>query len=125
MICELSQSANARALVYAQMFVSALQDLHVPVYPAKFDAFTDISDSSTDISDASTDTSDADEVLLPELSATKGSDIAFILHTSGSSSGSPKLVPCSYRWVDGVVDKLDQFCAPKHQNSQQVASVML
>lgn len=84
----------------------------MPIYPAKFDA--------------STGALDANELLLPELSATKDYDIAFILHTSGSISGSPKLVPCSYRWVDGVVDKLYQFSAPKLQNSQrQVVSAMM
>jgi acyl-coenzyme A synthetase/AMP-(fatty) acid ligase len=98
--------------VYAQIFESILQDLQaLPVYPAKFDG--------------SNDASDANETLLPELTATKESDIAFILHTSGSTS-NPKLVPCSYRWVDGVVDKLYQFSAPKSRDSQrQVVSAML
>lgn len=96
------------------MFESVLQDLQVPIYPAKFDAST------------TSGASDANEVLLPELSATKDNDIAFIWHTSGSTSSSPKLVPCSYRWVDGVVDKLYQLCAPHNRNSQrQAVSAML
>lgn len=29
----------------------------------------------------------------------------FILHTSGSTSGMPKLVPCSARWMDTNIRK--------------------
>jgi acyl-CoA synthetase (AMP-forming)/AMP-acid ligase II len=109
-ICELLRRADARALVYAQSFESALQDFPVPVHPAIFDAST----------------FDASSVPLPHLSPGQGKDIVFIFHTSGSTSGSPKLVPCNYRWLDAVVDKSGRICAPRNPNSRrQDVTVMM
>ena len=35
----------------------------------------------------------------------RGDDILMIFHTSGSTSGRPKLVPCSYAWWDAMLVK--------------------
>ncbi|KAF7347743.1 Acetyl-CoA synthetase-like protein [Mycena venus] len=47
-------------------------------------------------------------------------DIAFFFHTSGSSGGSPKLVPCSHRWLDATVMKSSQTCLPQNPDRQDV-----
>ncbi|KAJ4488192.1 hypothetical protein J3R30DRAFT_3281215 [Lentinula aciculospora] len=50
------------------------------------------------------------------------SDLAFIFHTSGSTSGSPKLVPCNYRWLDAVAQKASQTAVPQSSNRQDVST---
>ncbi|KIK67057.1 hypothetical protein GYMLUDRAFT_191481 [Collybiopsis luxurians FD-317 M1] len=50
------------------------------------------------------------------------SDIAFIFHTSGSTSGSPKLVPCNYRWLDSIANKASQLCVPNDPDRQDVST---
>ncbi|KAK7037788.1 hypothetical protein VNI00_010749 [Paramarasmius palmivorus] len=42
----------------------------------------------------------------------KASDTALIAHTSGSTSGAPKLVYVSYQWVDGAIKKFDKPWRP-------------
>jgi acyl-CoA synthetase (AMP-forming)/AMP-acid ligase II len=109
-IYELLHRANAQALVCAQTFESVLQGSSVPVHPAVFGASA----------------SDDSSVKLPNLSLAQGSDIAFIFHTSGSTSGSPKLVPCNYQWLNTVVDKSSQICSPRNPSSrQQDVTVMM
>jgi acyl-CoA synthetase (AMP-forming)/AMP-acid ligase II len=110
-IYELLIKANAQALVYAQTFEAILQDSPVPVYPAVFGASA----------------SDTSSIPLPSLSAMQGGEIAFVFHTSGSTSGSPKLVPCSYRWLDSIVDKSYKVSVPCNPNSprQDVTVMML
>ncbi|KAK7445745.1 hypothetical protein VKT23_014740 [Stygiomarasmius scandens] len=54
---------------------------------------------------------------LPTPPVVQDEDWAFLFHTSGSTSGSPKLVPCSYRWLDAVVRKSYQTCRPVNPNS--------
>ncbi|RKL11925.1 hypothetical protein BFJ70_g16364 [Fusarium oxysporum] len=47
---------------------------------------------------------------LPELrNPASGEDIVFIMHTSGSTSGKPKLVPTTVRWLDCNIDKFRHF----------------
>ncbi|KAL0572811.1 hypothetical protein V5O48_009156 [Marasmius crinis-equi] len=44
---------------------------------------------------------------MPALPGTKNpDDILLIAHTSGSTSGRPKLVRCNYRWIDASVKKM-------------------
>ena len=107
-IYELLHRANARALVHAQTFESVLHGSPVPIY--------------SDVVDASA--SDDSRVMLPQFSSTQGNDIAFIFHTSGSTSGSPKLVPCSYRWLHSVVDKSNQVSVPRNPRRQDVTVMM-
>ena len=45
-------------------------------------------------------------VSLPDISESQEDDIAFIFHINGLTSGSPKLVPMTYRWLRSVVMKL-------------------
>lgn len=109
-IYELLHRANAQALVYAQTFESVLQGSPVPVHPAVFGSSA----------------SDHSSVQLPQLSTSQDNDLAFIFHTSGSTSGSPKLVPCNYRWLNTVVDKSNRISTSLNPNSQrQDVTVMM
>lgn len=99
--------ANAKALVYDETFSNVLDNCHVPIYPAKKAAELD-----------------AGSEPLPTLPVVTEHDIAFVFHTSGSTSGSPKLVPCSYRWLDTTVAKSGQISTPRNAARQDVTSWM-
>ncbi|ESK95969.1 amp- ligase [Moniliophthora roreri MCA 2997] len=49
---------------------------------------------------------------IPALPEKHAEDTALIAHTSGSTSGAPKLVYVSYRWLDGSVKKCDKPLYP-------------
>lgn len=51
-------------------------------------------------------------------------ELVFIFHTSGSTSGSPKLVPCNARYVDSVVLKSYQTSKPSNALKQDVSTWM-
>lgn len=42
-------------------------------------------------------------------SPTSGDEIVFILHSSGSTSGKPKLVPATARWLECNIRKTQHF----------------
>lgn len=103
-IFELLEKAGARALIYEPSFEVDLSGCSVPIHTAT--AFV---------------TQDVAEVELPDRSeAMSETDSAFIFHTSGSTSGSPKLVPCSYRWLDAIVSKARHVGRPKSTGRQDV-----
>ncbi|KAE9410995.1 acetyl-CoA synthetase-like protein [Gymnopus androsaceus JB14] len=106
-IFELMVKANAKALVYDETFSNVLDNCHVPIYPAKKAAELN-----------------AGIEPLPSLPVVTEDDIAFVFHTSGSTSGSPKLVPCSYRWLDTTVAKSGQISTPRNAARQDVTSWM-
>lgn len=62
-------------------------------------------------------------VQLPILTA-NGSpdDILLVFHTSGSTSGIPKLVPYSRRWMDSNLKKAWEMCYPKRQDIPDVTT---
>ena len=94
-IFELLKRSDAKALIYDAAFESILSNSPVPTLAA-------ISEQQVDCEGEALPT-------MPEVSA---EDIAFVFHTSGSTSGSPKLVPCSYQWLDATVRKSYQTCQP-------------
>jgi acyl-coenzyme A synthetase/AMP-(fatty) acid ligase len=49
---------------------------------------------------------------LPSLPTLRERDTVFIFHTSGSTSGIPKLVPCSSSWLDSAITKSHQIAMP-------------
>ncbi|KAJ7246557.1 hypothetical protein B0H12DRAFT_1021137 [Mycena haematopus] len=104
-ILELLTKTGARALIYEELFESALRAWPLLIYRA----------SSIELA-AGGSTFD-----LPPPLAVQNHDIAFYFHTSGSTSGSPKLVPCSYRWLESTIHKSGLICAPKEQGRFDVA----
>jgi acyl-CoA synthetase (AMP-forming)/AMP-acid ligase II len=96
-IFELMRKANAKALIFDASFESALHHSPVPVFLA-----------------ANINTVDVANERLPKIPLiSSGDDTVFIFHTSGSTSGSPKLVPCSYAWLNTIIDKTRQTSTPK------------
>jgi hypothetical protein len=104
-IFELLQKGKAQALIYDTSIQADLSTSPVPTYLAI---------------DAKTANVTAGD--LPDMPSVKGSDIAIIFHTSGSTSGSPKLVPCSYSWVNFIVDK-DQKTTVGLDSGKQMISL--
>lgn len=63
--------------------------------------------------------------ILPPLQEPKSSDeLVFIFHTSGSTGGSPKLVPCSAAYVDSMVRKSFQTGIPEGKMKRDVCTWM-
>lgn len=92
-IFELLQKGNAKALIYDSSHQSALGDSSpIPVHLA-----VNVKDENTVYNH------------LPDIPVViNGDETAFIFHTSGSTSGSPKLVPWSYAFMLFEHHKIDQ-----------------
>jgi long-subunit acyl-CoA synthetase (AMP-forming) len=107
-IFELLQKASARALVYEPS-----SDVDLSGCPV-------LSYSAIQVREQ-----DAANVTLPPLRTDHtASDVVFIFHTSGSTSGSPKLVPCNRRWLDNIVTKSRQVGQTRSTQGQDVTVVM-
>ncbi len=101
-IFELLEMSNGKALIYDSSFTSSVMGGPVPTYVAR-------------------PAEDSPEVLLPPISEGKnGDEILMIFHTSGSTSGRPKLVPCSYEWWDMCLRKGKQCTVPHNPARQDV-----
>jgi len=61
---------------------------------------------------------------LSPLPVPSADETVMIFHTSGSTGGSPKLVRCSAAWVDSVVVKAREACAPVDTNRRDVCTWM-
>lgn len=103
-IFELLQKAHAKALVYEASFTPDLSKAPFPVHVA--------------MNVHNVDLSSAPLPRLPEIR--DGQDTVMIFHTSGSTSGCPKLIPCSYSWLDAMVNKSGIVSTPIHPNHQDV-----
>jgi non-ribosomal peptide synthetase component F len=102
-IFELLQLADAQALIFDPSFESAVTDCHIPTHLAvNYESMHD-------------------DGILPSLpKALSGDETAFVFHTSGSTSGRPKLVPCSYRWLNSTINKARRVCSPRNPSRQDV-----
>ena len=105
---ELLHRAGAQALIYDGSFESILKDFPLPIYRA---LASERLEPSTPVS-------------LPDISESQEDDIAFIFHTSGSTSGSPKLVPITNRWLSTVVMKSHHISKPRDPHRQDVTVCM-
>ena len=107
-IFELLQKTGARALVCDPSAHVDLSGCPVPNY-------SDIQVRDRDVPD----------VVLPPLRIDRSaSDLVFIFHTSGSTSGSPKLIPCNRRWVDSIIAKSKQLAQVRSTRGQDVVVAM-
>ena len=107
---ELLHRAGAQALIYDASFEPLLKDFPLPKYGA--------------LTSDRLERLEPTAVLLPDISSQSQDDIAFIFHTSGSTSGSPKLVPMSYRWLSTVVMKSHYISKPRDPQRQDVTVCM-
>lgn len=102
-VYELLRKANAAALIYDSVFEPVLGDCPVSRYPVlKSTLVENIPES------------------LPSIWGFQEADIAFIFHTSGSTSGTPKLVPLTYRWLNSAVVKSHHISMPQNPSRQDV-----
>ncbi|KAF7332472.1 Acetyl-CoA synthetase-like protein [Mycena kentingensis (nom. inval.)] len=105
-ILELLSKTGAKALIYEDLFEPALRTWPLPVYPE---------------AEGSIGLGRSTHYDLPPLPIVEEKDIYAYFHTSGSTSGSPKLVPCSYKWLGATLRKSKQICAPKLEGRLDVA----
>ncbi|KAI0375330.1 acetyl-CoA synthetase-like protein [Pilatotrama ljubarskyi] len=109
-IFELLERSQGKALIYDESYASVLSQNPVPTLEA---------------ADARTLPS-ADVSLPPNQGSTNGDDTLMIFHTSGSTSGRPKLVPCSYAWWDFTLTKTYAAMKPKAaRNGRQDVTVWM
>ena len=108
-IFELLAKSNGKALIFDASFGSVTSQDSIPTYVAM-----DVR-AEDDIFDVS---------LPPVAEGLNGDDILMIFHTSGSTSGRPKLVPCSYQWWDMCLAKSAQCTAPYNPERQDVTTWM-
>ncbi len=102
-IYSLMQKAGAAALVYEPCFSASVVGSPVP-------AFLAIPQDSIDVTGT----------VLPDLPPASDDDVAFVFHTSGSTSGSPKLVRCTYRWLRSAIHKSNLISKPANIHRQDV-----
>ncbi|KAG2072765.1 acetyl-CoA synthetase-like protein [Suillus decipiens] len=104
-VLELLTRAGAKALIFDSQFQSLTADfplsVHLAIEKQHMSSF---------------------EYDLPLVQSTSNLDKpVFVFHTSGSTSGSPKLVPCNARWLDAIVAKAKVTSAPINPDRQDVS----
>ncbi|TFK89636.1 acetyl-CoA synthetase-like protein [Polyporus arcularius HHB13444] len=105
-IFELLEKSNGRALIYDASYAVVPGQTPLPTYTAV---------------DARTQPA-AEASLPPNTGSSDGDDTLMIFHTSGSTSGRPKLVPVSYSWWDFALTKIHEHMKPQraHNGRQDV-----
>ncbi|KAK2595018.1 hypothetical protein QQS21_007272 [Conoideocrella luteorostrata] len=106
-VYEILHRAGAVALIADRSFASLLMDSPFPVF------------FSPDLSARGLDALPELPPLTPSLDP---DHTMMIFHTSGSTSGSPKLVPLSVKWIDFAITKTNQVKVPLPSEKQQVVS---
>ena len=107
-VFELLQKANAKALVYDASYASILPENPLPTHLA------------LDINEV-----DARDDPLPQTPVAKSEQqTVLLMHTSGSTSGSPKLVRCNAKWLDAIVRKSYHVGQPTNPQRQDVCTWM-
>lgn len=106
-IYELMEKADAKALIFDTSSNCSFAGASVPTYPA-------ISHDETPL---------VRDSKLPSITENlSGDDIFCIFHTSGSTSGTPKIIPCSYAWLDNIITKADFLCRRRNPARQDVTT---
>ncbi|OBZ80038.1 hypothetical protein A0H81_00890 [Grifola frondosa] len=108
-ILELLGRSNGKALIYDPSYESALSKSTVSTYVAVDTRAIDVEDVSLPLNEK----------------GRNGDDTIMIFHTSGSTSGCPKLVPCSYAWWDFTIRKAQQVMKPKSSRRRQDVTVWM
>lgn len=108
-VYELLGKAKARALIYERTFENKLANCPVPTHEA-----------------LDYDCARHSEDVLPLLHAgAQSSDPVFIFHTSGSTSGSPKLVPCNFTWLQAAITKCEHVMKPIKPSNRRDVTVWM
>ncbi|KAF5344416.1 hypothetical protein D9758_015473 [Tetrapyrgos nigripes] len=88
-ITQLLQESGSKAVIYEPFYAVTSAELDI----RKFETLSSV--PSLSVSD----------IVLPEALDVQAEDIAIFFHTSGSTSGKPKIVPGTDRWLDGLTRK--------------------
>ncbi|KAI0080254.1 acetyl-CoA synthetase-like protein [Panus rudis PR-1116 ss-1] len=103
-IFELLQKSNGKALIYDPSFADTLSSSPIPAHIA-------VDARSVAVPD----------ILLPSTRPdVDGEETLMIFHTSGSTSGQPKVVPCSYAWWQECLRKSAISTKPYQTHRQDV-----
>ncbi|KAF4443198.1 hypothetical protein F53441_11507 [Fusarium austroafricanum] len=94
---ELLSKAGAAALIHDPSLTTALQDTELPSFPAH--GMRSICGSK----------GSKERMLGAVPNELSGDQVVMIFHTSGSTSGAPKLVPITARWMDCQIQKTSTF----------------
>lgn len=107
-IYELLKRAEGKAIIYEPELSEMLSACPVHAYRA------------VDLRDVHLD----DPTLPPLPAPASGDEIAMIFHTSGSTSGQPKVLRCNYKWLDAMVRKSAGVSRPLRTTEQDVTVAM-
>ncbi|KAI0370589.1 acetyl-CoA synthetase-like protein [Pilatotrama ljubarskyi] len=107
-IYELLERADAKAIIYEPTLADILSDCPYPAYSADDLRGVDVGNAT----------------LPPMPEPASPEDIAMIFHTSGSTSGRPKLLRCNYKWLDNMVSKSATVSRPLRATGQDVTVAM-
>lgn len=89
-VYELLHQSNAAALIYDASCESSVKDCPLPTFPIN-DLLDRVAPQDVELDKVTT--------------ALNGDQVSAIFHTSGSTSGMPKLVPTTVRWMDCLIRK--------------------
>ncbi|KAF5378972.1 hypothetical protein D9757_009087 [Collybiopsis confluens] len=100
------ESAKPRAFIFESLYKTseAVRNAPMPCYEAL----------------PSADIAYSNEYPLPQFPLVKAEDIAIIAQTSGTSSGTSKIVPGSYRWLDAMCRKSSLLNTPSGPDKQDI-----
>lgn len=104
-IFELLAKSNGKALIYESSFASIMPS------SSPFPMHLAVDVRAEDVADIS---------LPPVVETENGDDTLMIFHTSGSTSGQPKVIRCSYSWWDACLGKSKDCTIPKNSARQDV-----
>ncbi|KAL7920262.1 hypothetical protein ACQKWADRAFT_328854 [Trichoderma austrokoningii] len=104
-VFELLSKTNASALIYYHSFASSISKCLVPHFS---------------VDSLPHGLSNEGLGSLPPLRSPSPNSVMFIFHTSGSTSGTPKIVPCTGKWVDSMVRKAAVVAAPRAASGRDV-----
>ena len=103
-VYELLHKAGAGALIFDQSYGHIISDCPLPTHVA-----LEVQPQLV-----------ADLPLLPMAPAVDGDEVMMVFHTSGSTSGSPKLVPYNRTALDAMIAKAYHTTKPKDATRQDV-----
>ncbi|KAF4943399.1 hypothetical protein FGADI_13442 [Fusarium gaditjirri] len=105
-VYELLGKSNAVALIYDASCESLVKDCPLPTFPSQ----------------GTLDRSSSQDIELENVTtALNGDQVSAIFHTSGSTSGMPKLVPATVKWMDCLIRKNKPYT---HNGPQPVYCLM-
>ena len=105
-VYELLHKAGAGALVFDKSYEPIVTNCPVPTHVA-----LEVQPQSA-----------AGLPLPPVSPAVDADEVMMVFHTSGSTSGSPKLVPCNRTWLDAMIAKAYHTTKPNDATRQDVTT---